>query len=220
MALRISPTVVLSPLPPTILGSSDSTTSASVPSSDRSLPRMISLFSTFWTSASYSGPVGSVSGNTGAGSLPSSGGCRAENSEIRPRTLSIKLQIGDEIAQLLDRVPRHQVLALDHHQDVEFGGGKALGHLFVLAEFLGVGAEQLAQRIVDLDALEAERRDHAKQRQDDGRHNRRAQRDQAEPLEAIGQVVQLARRRARIAIGAVLLESLLDTGFPSGAAPH
>ena len=46
MTLRISPTVVLSPLPPTILGSSDSTTSASVPSSDRSLPRMISLVST------------------------------------------------------------------------------------------------------------------------------------------------------------------------------
>ena len=88
MVLRISPTVVLSPLPPTILGSSDSTTSASVPSSDKSLPRMISLLSTRLTSASYSAPVGSVSGNTGAGSLPSSGGCRAENSEIRPRTLS------------------------------------------------------------------------------------------------------------------------------------
>ena len=50
---------------------------------------MISLLSTRWTSASYSAPLGSSSGNTGAGSRPPSGGCRAENSEIRPRTLSI-----------------------------------------------------------------------------------------------------------------------------------
>ena len=44
--------MVLSPLAPTILGSSASTTSASVPSSDRSLPRMISLLSTRWISSS------------------------------------------------------------------------------------------------------------------------------------------------------------------------
>ena len=195
MTLRISPTVVLSPLPPTILGSSDSTTSASVPSSDRSLPRMISLLSTRLTSASYSG----------AG--------RQRLREHRRRQLALlrrlagreqrnqaahavdQLQIGDEVAELLDRLPRHQILALDHHQHVEFAGGEALGHLFVLPKFLGVGAKQLAQRVVDLDALDAEGRDDAKQRQDDGRNNRRAQRDQADPLQPIGQVVQLARRR-------------------------
>ena len=43
MTLRICVIAVLSLLLPTIDGSSDSTTSASVPSSDNSLPRMISL---------------------------------------------------------------------------------------------------------------------------------------------------------------------------------
>jgi hypothetical protein len=41
--LRISPMVLPSLLLATTSGSSDSTTSASVPSSDNSLPRMISL---------------------------------------------------------------------------------------------------------------------------------------------------------------------------------
>ncbi len=43
MILRISPMVFFNPLLPTIDGSSESTISASVPSSDNSLPRMISL---------------------------------------------------------------------------------------------------------------------------------------------------------------------------------
>ncbi len=43
IALRISPTTVPSLLLATTSGSSDSTISASVPSSDNSLPRMISL---------------------------------------------------------------------------------------------------------------------------------------------------------------------------------
>ena len=43
MILRISPTTLPSSLLETTLGSSDSTISASVPSSDNSLPRMISL---------------------------------------------------------------------------------------------------------------------------------------------------------------------------------
>jgi hypothetical protein len=43
ISLRISPTTLLSLLLATTSGSSDSTISASVPSSDNSLPRMISL---------------------------------------------------------------------------------------------------------------------------------------------------------------------------------
>ena len=43
MILRMSVMVFFSPLFPTIDGSSESTISASVPSSDNSLPRMISL---------------------------------------------------------------------------------------------------------------------------------------------------------------------------------
>ena len=48
-----------------------------------------------------------------------------------------------------------QVGPLDHGKDVVLAGGKALVDVLVLAEFDGVGAEQLRQRIVDLDAREA-----------------------------------------------------------------
>ena len=125
-----------------------------------------------------------------------------------------QLKVGDEVAELLDRIPRHQVLALDHDQHVELGGGKALGHLFVLAELLGVGAEQLAERIVDLDTLDAERRGDAKQGQDDGGQDRSAEGNEADPLNAVGQIVQLARRGS---IGRHnWRESFVDTGVPSG----
>ena len=69
-----------------------------------------------------------------------------------------ELQVGDEIAQLLEIVARQQRLALDHDQDVEFGRREALRLRLVLLVFLGVGAEQLAERIVDLDAVDAEDR--------------------------------------------------------------
>ena len=124
---------------------------------------MISLLSTFWTSASYSGPSGSVSGNTGAGKLAGFRRLAGREQRNQPAHAVDQLKVGDEIAELLDRLPRHQVLALDHHQDVEFAGGEALGHLFVLPKLLGVGAKQLAQRVVDLDALDAEGGDDAKQ---------------------------------------------------------
>ena len=81
-----------------------------------------------------------------------------------------KLNVGDKIAQLLQRRTRQQRLALDHDQHVELGRRKALGDLLVLAEFLGVRAEQLAQRVIDLDALEPEERADAKDQQD---HERR-----------------------------------------------
>ena len=52
MILRMSPIAVESLLLATIWGSSDSTISASVPSSDSSLPRMISLVFTVSTNLS------------------------------------------------------------------------------------------------------------------------------------------------------------------------
>ena len=69
-----------------------------------------------------------------------------------------QLQVGDEIAQLFEIVARQQRLAFDHDQHVEFGRREALGFRFVLLVVLGIGAEQLAERIVDLDALDAEDR--------------------------------------------------------------
>ena len=50
-------------------------------------------------------------------------------------------------------------------------------------EFLGVGPEQLAERVVDLDAVDAEHRPHHQDREDDARDDRRLHRDQAEPLQ-------------------------------------
>ena len=95
-----------------------------------------------------------------------------------------ELQVGDEVAQLLEIVARQQGLALDHDEDVEFARRESLGHLFVLVEFLGVGAEQLAQRIVDLDALDAEHRADDQHDQDDAGHDRRLDRDQADAAPA------------------------------------
>src|ERR1700676_2076265 len=73
----------------TTAGSSASTISVSWPSSDNSLPRMISLFFTRWTSWSYSARAGNWPGNSGAGSASPCGGWRAENIEIMPLVPSI-----------------------------------------------------------------------------------------------------------------------------------
>src|SRR5262249_7592469 len=93
-----------------------------------------------------------------------------------------QLQIGDKVADFLDRLPRHQILALDDDQNVVFSRGKALGHLFVLVELLGLGAKQLAQRIVDLQVVDTQRGPNAEQRQNYGGQHRRPQWDQADPL--------------------------------------
>ena len=81
---------------------------------------------------------------------------------------------------------------LDHDQHVEFGGRKPLGHGLILLVVLGIGAEQLAQR-VDLDPLDAEQRGHDQHGQDDHGHDRRLDRDQAHTLQPEGDA--LARRR-------------------------
>ena len=101
-------------------------------------------------------PCGNVSGNSAAGNCPASGGWRAENSEIRPRTPSISCRSVTMSRSLLERIALEQVRGLDRHQHVEFGRRETLRHLFILLEFRRVGAEQLAERIVDLDPHDAE----------------------------------------------------------------
>ena len=97
-----------------------------------------------------------------------------------------ELQVGDHVAHLFEVVARKQRLALDHDQHVELGRREALRHRLVLLEVLGIGAEQLAQRIVDLDALDAEHgTDHQRQQNDDG-DDRRLDRDQPHLLEPEG----------------------------------
>ncbi len=88
-----------------------------------------------------------------------------------------------------------QVLAFDHHQDVELARRKAPGDVFVLLEFGGVGAKQLAQRIVDLETVEPEYGGGHEYGEDDRAGDRRAQRDQPDALQAVGQRMQLAHWR-------------------------
>ena len=94
-----------------------------------------------------------------------------------------QLQIGDEVAQLL-QIPRaSRFLPSTTTRTSNSLRREFLGHLFVLMEFLGVGAEQLAQRIVDLDAIDAEHRADHQDREDDAGQHRRLHRDQAKPLQ-------------------------------------
>ena len=103
------------------------------------------------------------------------------------------MQVGDHVADLFEVLAGQQRLALDHDQHVEFGRREALGDGLVLLVVLGIGAEQLAQRIVDLDPLDAEQRSHHQRGENDHRHDRRLDRDQPHPLESEGDA--LARGR-------------------------
>ena len=104
-----------------------------------------------------------------------------------------QLQVGDHVADLLEVLARQQRLALDHDQHVEFGRREALGHRLVLLVVLGIGTEQLAQRVVDLDPVDPEDRSHHQHGQNDHRHDRRLDRDQPHALQPEGDA--LARRR-------------------------
>ena len=94
-----------------------------------------------------------------------------------------QLEVGDQIAQLRQRFAIEQRLAFDHDQHVELARRKAARHRFVLLEFGRVGAKQLAERIVDLDAPDPERRRDAQHDQDQRDDQRETQRDEADPLD-------------------------------------
>ena len=104
-----------------------------------------------------------------------------------------QLQVGDHVADLFEVLAGQQRLALDHDQHVEFGRREALGHGLVLLVVLGIGAEQLAQRVVDLDPVDPEDRGHDQHGENDHRQDRRLDRDQAHALQSEGDA--LARRR-------------------------
>ncbi len=60
-----------------------------------------------------------------------------------------QLQVDDGAPECLQLRLLQEVLALHHHQHVVLAGGKAPVDLLVAAELLGVGAEQLRERVVD-----------------------------------------------------------------------
>jgi len=94
------------------------------------------------------------------------------------------LKIDRERAQLLDRIQLQQRLAFDHDQHVVLARWKFVRNLLVLFEFHTIRAEQLAERIVDLDPFDAQKGRERQQRRDDYRHQRRAQRQESKPLDA------------------------------------
>ena len=94
-----------------------------------------------------------------------------------------QLQVDDGAAEGLELRLLQEVLALHHHQHVVLAGGKAAVDLLVAAELLGVGAEQLGERIVDAQQEQApdrERGDQHDERKGDGR---RPQSDETELLQ-------------------------------------
>ena len=104
-----------------------------------------------------------------------------------------QLQVGDHVADLFEVLAGQQRLALDHDQHVEFGRREALGHGLVLLVVLGIGTEQLAQGVVDLDPVDAKDRSHDQRGENDHGQDRRLDRDQPHTLEPEGDA--LARRR-------------------------
>jgi len=131
------------------------------------------------------------------------------------------LQVGDHVAQLLEVLALKQRLALDHHQHVELGRGEALGDFLVLLVFDRVGTEQLAERIVDLDPLDAERRADAQQREDDARQHRRANADQPDPLQPECNARQLPARLVGVEIASIHIVHVVSVlGRRSGARLH
>ena len=104
-----------------------------------------------------------------------------------------QLQVGDHVAQLFEVLARQQRLALDHDQHVELGRREAFRHRLVLLVVLGIRTEQLRQRIVDLDAINAEYGSNQQRGQHDHRHDRRLDREQPDSLQAEGDAGACAR---------------------------
>ncbi len=108
-----------------------------------------------------------------------------------------ELQVGDEAAQMLERIAFKQRLARDHDQNVEFVRREAPRHILELMVFGRVGPEQLAQRIIDLEPRYAEGRADRECQEDEGRHERRPDGDEADALQAERNVDLASGRRPR-----------------------
>ena len=95
-----------------------------------------------------------------------------------------QLQIGDGVAQLGEFVAPQQVAAGDRDQDVELARGETARHVFVGVELRRVGPEQLAQRVVDPDARDAEGGGNRENQQNGGYQEGVAQRNQPDALDS------------------------------------
>ena len=190
--LRISPTTGDNPLPSATDGSSARTISASSPSSDKSLPRMISFDITLAINSIVGGAGRQRLRKQRLRQLPLLRRLARREQRDQAAGAVDELEIGDRVAQLRELVAVEQVLPLDDDQHVELARRETGGDLLVLLEFGRVGPEQLAQRIVDLEPVEAEHRADHQQGEDDRADDRGAQRDQPDALDPVGQRMQPA----------------------------
>ena len=108
-----------------------------------------------------------------------------------------------------------QLVAFDDDQHVIFARGKPLRHFLILMELRRVRAEQLAERIVDLDAADAEGGENGGDRQNGGDEIGEAQRDEADALDPVGQRMQLAPRASRRRLFQERVQIFVSTGFLS-----
>ena len=101
-----------------------------------------------------------------------------------------QLKLDREFAQVLQGRSLEQPIAFDNDQHVELVGGKAAGDLRVCFVFRGIGPEQLAERVVDLHARKADRRQRAKHDESERAQHPVRWRKEADPLNPQGQIAR------------------------------
>ncbi len=94
-----------------------------------------------------------------------------------------QLNVGDEIAQLFERIALQQPVALDHGENVELARWKLPRHLLILPELGSIRAEQLTERIIDLEPRDAKPRGDRESQRDNRNEPGKAQGNKAETLE-------------------------------------
>ncbi len=108
-----------------------------------------------------------------------------------------ELQLGRQSGEGLELLALEQVVTFDDDEHVVLARGKALVDRLVAAEFLGVGAEQLGEEIVDLQLGQADEAEDSGDRDEDRRRARAlsAQRAQASPARTRTRSCGAARQR-------------------------
>ena len=114
-----------------------------------------------------------------------------------PRVPSINCRSVTRSRSFAKIVPREQRVAFDDDQDVIFARGEPFRHILILMELRRVRTEELAERIIDLDAADSEGGENGGDRQDGSDEIGKAQGDEADALDPVSQRMQFAPRAGR-----------------------
>ena len=125
---------------------------------------------------------------------------RGEHRESAARAVD-QLHVGDEVAQLLDRLAGEQRLAAHHDQDVVFARREIARNLLELFERRILRPEQLAQRVVGLDALDSQDGQNGDRERGENRRRRRLERNERQALDSERDAARTARRLGGQGIG-------------------